>query len=344
MSEDPTLEAALRGLEETAMNFALRLGHIAEVRRSYVEQIRETSASIRAAVDAGELSPRRGAELANTMRNQIMEMSRARDLDLGRSLARNLKAQGVTLEAAIARAMGKLQVAGQPLESLTGAQQRAVFEEVIEAAGRSRPSVTRAVPRLRQASRGLWLASLAMAGYNIGTAERPWWQAGREAAGLAGGIGGGFSGGATMGAVGGVWGGPVGVAIGIVVGGVLGALLADHVYVEGAGTADPATRAFVARFTGFWTGVDETGMARALAREHLRNAAFVQRVLRSLSADYGTDADDVALELVTLARTDAALASTIRGHAPLRDTLIELLDHGWTSATEQGALRFLQAR
>ena len=34
------------------------------------------------------------------------------------------------------------------------------------------------------------------------------------------------------------------------------ALLADHAYVEAAGTSDPLTRGFVARFTSFWSGVD----------------------------------------------------------------------------------------
>ena len=86
MPNDPTLEAALRDLEQTATSFALRLGRIAEVRRSYVEQIREMSASLRAAVNSGEMAPARGAEIANAMRNQIMEMHRAWDYDLGGSV------------------------------------------------------------------------------------------------------------------------------------------------------------------------------------------------------------------------------------------------------------------
>ena len=76
---DPKLEAALRNLEVTANNFAVRLIRMAEVRAAYVEQIREMSRSIRAAVEAGELSAEAGAELANQLRNQIMEMQRARD-------------------------------------------------------------------------------------------------------------------------------------------------------------------------------------------------------------------------------------------------------------------------
>lgn len=341
---DPRLEQALRELEVTANNFALRLARVAEVRSAYVEQIGGMSRSIRAAVDAGELSPARGAELAHQMRNEIMEMQRLRDHDLGRSLARNLKSKGVTLDDTIARAMKRLGLEGRAFQELTGAQQRAVFEEVIESAGRSRPSVTQRIPRLRWAARGLWLASFAIAGYNIGTAENPWWQTGREAAGIAGGVGGGFAGGAAMGAAGGIWAGPIGVGVGIVVGGILGALLADRAYVEAAGTSDPATRAFVARFTGFWTGVDEAGLARALAREHRANPMFVHRVILSLYDDYNTDADDVALELVRLARADASLAAMLRGHAPLREALIQAMSEGWTAADEQAAIRFLRGR
>jgi hypothetical protein len=84
---DDRLEAALRDLEVTANNFAVRLVRMAEVRSSYVEQIREMSRSIRQAVETGELSPDNGAKIANEMRNQIMEMQRLRDLDLGRALA-----------------------------------------------------------------------------------------------------------------------------------------------------------------------------------------------------------------------------------------------------------------
>jgi hypothetical protein len=302
------------------------------------------SRSIRAAVAAGDLAPARGAEIAHAMRNQIMELQRARSTDFGRALARDLKARGVTLEESIARAMRKLELAGQPFAELTGPQQRAVFEEVIEAAGRTRPAVNDSIPRFRAASRSLWLATAVIAAYNVGTAENPWWQTGREAANAAGGLGGGLVGGAAAGAAGGVWAGPVGVAIGVLVGGVLGALLADHAYVEAAGTSDPATRAFVARFTGLWTGVDEAGLADALVREHRQNLPFVCRVFASLNAEYNSDADDVALEYVGRARRDAQLAAAVRGFAPLRDTLVRVLDEGWTGAAEQDALGFLRGR
>lgn len=102
---DPRLETALRQLEATANTFAVRLARSAQVRAAYVQQIREMSRSIRSAVETGELSASRGAEIANQMRNQIMDMQRARDFDLGRSLARRMKSRGISLEKSIARAM-----------------------------------------------------------------------------------------------------------------------------------------------------------------------------------------------------------------------------------------------
>lgn len=75
---------------------------MAEVRSSYVQQIREMSQSIQTAVDTGELSVSRGAELANQLRNEIMGMQRVRDFDLGRSLAQRMKTKGLILDDVIA--------------------------------------------------------------------------------------------------------------------------------------------------------------------------------------------------------------------------------------------------
>jgi hypothetical protein len=342
MANDPRLETALHQLEATATSFGLRYIKMAEVRATYVQQIHEMSQSIRAAVQSGQLAADKGAEMAHAMRNEILASARSRDFDYGRALAQQMKAKGISLEKAIASAMKKLGLEGKPFQSLSGADQNRVFMEVIEGSGRSRATVTAGIPRLRWAARGLWIATLAIAAYNIGTAENPWWQSGREAANIAGGVGGGFAGGAAMGAAAGIWGGPVGVAVGVVVGGILGALLADHAYVQAAGTSDPTTRSFVARFTGFWTGVDEAGMAKALASEYRTNSAFVLRVIASLYSDYSSDADDVTLEYVNIARRDNMVKQTISGNRNLRDLLIRMLSEGWTSSEEQSAITFLR--
>ncbi len=128
-----------------------------------------------------------------------------------------------------------------------------------------------------------------------------------------------------MGAAGGIWAGPIGMGIGILVGGVLGALLSDHAYVEAVGSSDPMTRQFVDRFTSFWMGTDESELARALATEHRANPGFVRRVLSSLNDAYHTDADDVALELVKIARRDPALTEVLRQNRDLREVMIHRL-------------------
>lgn len=145
-----------------------------------------------------------------------------------------------------------------------------------------------------------------------------------------------------MGAAVGVSGGPIGVGVGILVGGVLGALSADRAYVEIAGTSDASTCAFVARFTSFWTGTDEDGIARALATEYRNNGAFVHRVFVSLDDSCNTDADDVALAYVNIARRDTAVARSIRGNLNLRDYLITVLTEGYTANDEQAAVTYLR--
>ena len=300
------------------------------------------SQSLRAAVQGGQLGAKQGAEMASQMRNEIMEMQRLRDFDFGRSLARQMKGKGLSMEQAIANAMKTLGVEGKAFASLSGAEQHAVYVEVMAASGRSRTTVTAGIPKLRWASRGLWLATLMVAGYNIGTSENPWWQTGREAANIAGGVGGGFAGGAAMGAAVGVWGGPVGVAVGVIVGGILGALLADRAYIEVVGTSDATTRSFIGRFTSFWTGTDEPGVAKALGTEYRTNSAFVHRVLVSLDADYNSDVDDVAVMYVGYAQRDTAIRDVIKANRNLRDYLIKVMAEGHTSADEQSAIAFLK--
>lgn len=349
---DPQQEAELRlalsQLEQTANNFALRLASMAGVRARYVQETREMSQAIWRAYRAGEISASIGAATAHQMRNQILDMARAHDMDLGRAYARRLKSTGLELDQVIQYIMNEKpgfreRFAGRAFSSLSPAEQVQIYEEVIQSAGRSRTSVTQAIPRLRWAARGLWVATAAIAIYNVGTSQTPWWQAGREGANLGGGLLGSIGGGAAMGAAGGVWAGPIGVGVGILVGGVLGALLADRAYVEIAGTANPRVRGFVGRFTSFFTGTDESGMARALATEYGRDAAFILEVLGALEQDYSTDADDVAYALVGIARREPAFARTLTGHVALRATLIRLLESGYVAASEREAARWLRA-
>ena len=76
--------------------------------------------------------------------------------------------------------------------------------------------------------------------------------------------------------------------------------------------------------------------------EHKANPTFVQRVFLSLDDGYNTDADDVVLEYVKIIRRDSRLSQALRGNRALRELLIQLLDEGWTSKEEQGAIKYLK--
>lgn len=345
---DLAVQQAIHQMEVAANNVAVRLIKSASVRQRYVVEVKEMSDALWAAYRSGELSAANAAKAANEARNTIMDMARSNDFDFGRAYAQRLKQSGLELDKVIAYIMNskegfKERFAGRLFSELSGAEQTEIFEEVIQSAGRNRGTITRGLPRLRWAARGLWVATAAVAIYNVGTSQTPWWQSGREAANISGGLLGSMAGGASMGMAVGIWGGPIGVGVGIVVGGILGALLADHVYVQAAGTADPRTRGFVARFTSFWAGVDEAGMAVALASEYASNLDFVLQVMLALEADYSTDADDVAYEYVLCIRARPALAQAVKLHQPLCDELIEAMDAGYTTATEVQAIAWLKA-
>ncbi|MGL5733928.1 MAG: hypothetical protein ACRCYS_03595, partial [Beijerinckiaceae bacterium] len=245
--KDAEFRQALTLMEQTANNFALRLAATAGVRQRYVRDIKEMSDALWAAYKAGEISAEFGAQSANQMRNQILEMGRAHDMDLGRAYAKKLKKTGLNLDDVVQYIMNnkegfKERFAGRQFSTLSDAEKTLIYEEAIKSAGRNRASETAKIPRLRWAARGLWLATAAIAIFNIGTSNTPWWQTGREASNIGGGLLGSMAGGAAMGAAGGVWAGPIGVGVGILVGGILGAVLADRAYVEVAGTANPRVR------------------------------------------------------------------------------------------------------
>jgi hypothetical protein len=346
---DFEVQAAIQQMQAAANNVAVRLVTSASVRARYIVEVREMSDALWGAYKAGELSAANAAKAANEARNTILEMARNNDLDFGRAYARSLKRSGLELDQVILYIMNKKngfkeRYAGKLFKDLTSAQQTEIYEEVIQSAGRNRASITRGISRLRWAARGLWVATAAIAIYNVGTSQTPWWQSGREAANLGGGLVGSMAGGAAMGAAAGVWGGPIGVGVGVIVGGILGALLADHAYVQAAGTADPRTRDFVSRFTSLWTGVDESGMAEALVNEHPNRLDFVYQVIQALDADYTTDSDDIAYEYVMRVKTRPALAQAVKANAALRDALVGAMSSGITTASETQAISWLQAR
>ena len=222
-----------------------------------MDNTQEFSNAIRAAYDAGLMSAEEGAKAAHEMRNQIMKLARQRNSQLGRAYSKSLKETGAALDdLANKYALRKFNKA---FDELTQGEREQVFLEIMDAAGRPNPRVTKLARRLGKAGRVMWVFTAGVAFYNIYTAEDKARAATREAATL----GGGFAGGAAGGAIAGIWAGPVGVAIGIAVGGMVGAIIADEAFLEIAGPEQELAKATLPKYTRMFS-MNEEGLAKAL--------------------------------------------------------------------------------
>lgn len=334
---DAATQAAIRQFESAALNFAYQAINIAQVRSEYIRRAQEVSASLRTAYRTGEMSAKAAAEAAHGMRNKLLEVQRARSAAVGRALAKNLKAKGLDLDIILEKLANR--IFDRRFTELDNVQQTRVFMEVVESAGRARPSATRFAARAGAAGRAMFLIGIGIAAYNIANAQDKAWQTGREASSIMGGLGGSIA----AGALAGVWLGPVGVAVGAFVGGVAGALLADHAYVETVGASDRQAGAFIKRFTTFF-GTDEQGLANALHDDVGMDGDRAHAIFLAMDESYNTDADDVAvlyLERV-FARQGLALQA-LQLNRSLRETLIRILDEGWTSSKEAALISRLRA-
>lgn len=215
-------EREIRLLEGTAWNAGAHLTVDSSVRLGYARQIRRMADDLRRQAQAGRITWRQAAELAHDTRNVIMEYTRARTTPVGRSFAEGLKRQGLTLNEVIARKTQSLYGPNANFSTLTEAQRSTVYREIVQSAGKSNPRVNLLMRRLSAAGRGLIVLSIAVAAYNVMTAEDKLAAAGKEVAIAGAGIGGGIAGGALAGLACGP-GAPVCVTVGAFVGGALAA-------------------------------------------------------------------------------------------------------------------------
>lgn len=335
---DREVEVALRALETEAVNFGYRLTKDAATRQWYIQKTQEMTTELRARVRSGELSPRRAAEMAQEMRNEIMEAARARTSDMGRAGARQLKAKGRALDELIDKYAQRKYSRG--FQQLTQGQQDEVLLEIVDAAGRQNPKVNARQAKLGALGRGLWVLSAVIAVYNISVAEDKAHATGREVANVAGG----FAGGAMAGAAAGIWFGPIGVAVGVAVGGVVGSLIADEAYTELTPPKDPRVRNILPRFTGFWS-FDEDGLAKALYDEAGIDLDRVSAVFREINQDHSGDADAAAYAYVReVKRRGGPPLHALRLNSGLRQQLSRALQSGWwvTDAEKREAQALLR--
>jgi hypothetical protein len=218
---------ALREFESEGLNFGSRFIQDAGVRANYFREIKRTSADILQRVNSGKTTAIDGATEANTLRNEIMEASRIKSSDIGAAGAVKLKQTGKTL--ADLQEKGAMEKFGRSFEQLKESEQNQVFLGIVESAGRSRPSVTLRVARLGKLGKGFIVLTIALAVYNIATADDKVEATAREVGDASAGFLGGAAGGALAGLACGP-GAPVCVTVGVFVGGALGALGMDFTF------------------------------------------------------------------------------------------------------------------
>lgn len=333
----PSAENAVQQMEIQAINFAYRFVNDSRVRMRYMEKTKAMSKEIRLAYKAGKVNASQAAEMANKMRNEIMEFARSRSSDLGRAKAKVLKAKGLNIAKLTDKYANRFYK--KPFSKLTKTQQSKIYLEIVDSAGRANPKVNLKARRLGAAGRALWVITACIALYNISTSENKLDAAGRETAGIGGGVGGGAAGGA----VAGIWFGPVGIIIGTIIGGILGSIAADQVYVEVSGPDHKFAKKFLPRFTTV-VSVDEEGIANALIKECSINMDRVFIIMKELVTKYSTDADDVAyLYVKKVKQKGGAIKEALKMHIGLRNILISSLDDGWTTNAERECMTFLKS-
>lgn len=221
------LEGSLSQMESAALNFAHRFINDGNVRVSYISQTRKLAQEYRAKVTAGVISAEEAAKQVQEIRNQILEAQRLRTSDIGRAKASSLKKTGLSLSELTEKyAQGRF---GTSFSNLSVGNQNKVYLEIVESAGRPRPSMNAVSSKYSKLGRGLIIVPVGVAVYNIATADDKLKATSREGVIIGGGIAGGAAGGAVAGLACGP-GAPVCSVVGVIAGGALGALGADYTF------------------------------------------------------------------------------------------------------------------
>ncbi|MGA2253264.1 MAG: hypothetical protein ABSG53_01270 [Thermoguttaceae bacterium] len=166
---------ALDQFEAAASTFASRFIPDNALRLKYAESVKNMSASILDEFYQGKISAKDGAELANRLRNEIIDQTRDLSSDVGRAWAEKIKAEGLKmpeLQEKYANQLFKKEFA-----ALSEAEQNEVFLAIMKSAGRANEGVIVTSARLAKISKGLLFVTAAVSVYQIATSDRP----GREA-------------------------------------------------------------------------------------------------------------------------------------------------------------------
>ena len=228
-TDEHAFEREIAALRAEVANAAFTGAVDGATRARYDVLIARYRDEIRARALAGRLTWAAAAREASEMRNEVMTLMRARTTPVGRAYAELLKLRGKTLNTLVAEKTVSLFGSGADFHRLSEVERNRVYAAVVESSGRSNARVNALMRRVSVAGRALLVASLAVAVYNVATADDKAAAAGREVSVVGGGIAGGIAGGALAGLACGP-GAPVCVAVGAFVGGALAGLGADWMW------------------------------------------------------------------------------------------------------------------
>ena len=225
LQEKATVEQMLRGVEADLSAASAQVIWDEPVRAAYRREIRRSLADIERRFASGEIpSVKAAAEAAHDMRNMALTALRARTSPLGVVIAKNLKDEGPTFNALVAKRTIELYGERAVFAELTAAEQGAVYARILERSAISNGAVDQLLRRAAPAAKGLMVLSIGISVYEIATAEEGdrGRVAARESLSFGAGIAGGAGGGALAGLACGP-GAPVCVTMGAFVGGALAA-------------------------------------------------------------------------------------------------------------------------
>ncbi len=223
------LQQALTGLEVEAMNFGRRMINISKVRLEYMAKTQALAQEYLYKVQIRELSVHQAAQEVNSLRNEIMKLTRMKTADIGRAYAIKIKPYGRTMEELCEKYAKEL--FHRNFTRLTKAEHQQVYKAIIKGGGRADAVVNKVTQSFSRAGRGLFVLSLGIAIYNVATADNKLRAAGNEGVIIGGGIAGGAAGGTAAGLLCGP-GAPVCVTVGVFLGGLLGGVGFDMAFDE----------------------------------------------------------------------------------------------------------------
>jgi hypothetical protein len=223
--------SAVREAVRAAENLASQFAADAPIRARYVAEARGWSESVVRSFEQGAITEGEAAYLASSFRNSALVEARAGLSPAGAALSRHLKEEGVSLSVLVERYA--LRLHGKAVKDLTLAERNAVCLRIAQKAGATNEVVNASARLAPLAGKALVAVGVAIAFYQVATAEDKVGEVVRQGAGFLG-----FWAGAKVGAIAGGAacgpGAPACAVIGGLAGGLLGALAAeaaaDHAY------------------------------------------------------------------------------------------------------------------